>query len=337
MQEMAERAMDETTRIRAVIHENPLGLSIKEISAKVGMSRNSVAKYLDVLTATGQLDLRHVGNAKLYTLSRRVPVDKILNYAHELITVLDTSLCIVEASDSLCDFARAPRDAILGKRLSAPPISLLTPEEEEELMALLSGGSLSWKKEIRLLRGNDEVFFDGRFVPTVLENGEPGITLILADITGRRRAERAMQERDRLLHTIFQIPTVPRFFIDRNHKVVFWDRALEIMTGIRSEEVVGTTRHWQAFYPGERPCLADLLVDGQICRITELYGAACTPSASADSTYAYTSFFPSMGPGGRWLHITASVIRDPAGNLTGAMETVEDVTEKKQREFQPGT
>ncbi|PKG31171.1 PAS domain-containing protein, partial [Methanoregula sp.] len=172
-----------------------------------------------------------------------------------------------------------------------------------------------------------------RFTPTMPGSGEPGITLLLEDTTQRRRAERAMQQRDRLLHTIFQIPSIPRFFIDRNHKVVFWDRALEIMTGIKSEEIVGTDQHWRCFYNERRPCLADLLVDGDVAQIPDLYGPACTTSPTTDRVYEFTAFFPHAGNSGRWLHVTASVIRDMAGNLTGAMETLEDVTEKKQREF----
>ena len=329
---MEQDIPDETTRIKTVLAEHPLGLSIKEISAEVGMSRNSVAKYLDVLTATGHLELRHVGNAKLYTISQRVPVTNIINYTRELIIVLDRTLHIIEASDSLCMFAGVPRDAILRTRLSAPPASLLSLSEESTLSSLLNGGS-SWKKEIRLVRGSGEIWLDGRFIPTSLQNGEPGITLILEDITERRRAERAMQERDRLLHTIFQIPTVPRFFIDKNHKVVFWDRALEIMTGLKSEEMVGTNRHWQAFYPTEQPCLADHLVDGDTGRIINDHRGMARLTRAIDGGYESTEFFPTLGPSGKWLHVTATLIRDPAGNLTGAMETVEDITDQKKREF----
>jgi PAS domain S-box-containing protein len=325
-------AETEDSRILSVLKENPLGLSIKEISAAVGMSRNSIAKYLDVLTATGKLELRHVGNAKLYTLSQRVPVGNIINYARELIIILDKSLQIADASDSFCTFAGSSRQEVLHRRLSALPLPLLTPAEEQELVGLLNGGP-SWKKEIRLVRGACEFFLDGRFIPTALQNGEPGITLILDDTTDKRRAEKAIREGDRLLHTIFQIPTVPCFFLDRNHKVVFWDRALEIMTGIKSEDVVGTSQHWRAFYPEERPCLADLLIDGDTEQIVAYYRGTCRRTPTADGGYECTEFFPAMKPEGKWLHATATLIRDSAGHLTGAMETVEDVTEKKKREF----
>jgi PAS domain S-box-containing protein len=322
---------DETTRILEVLKEYPHGMSIKEISAAISMSRNSMAKYLEVLAASGQLELRYVGNAKLYTLSRRIPAGELLNHARELIIVLDSDLRVVQASDSFCEFAGISREKIRNSRLSSLPAPILSDSEEQDLAKLLRTGSLSLKKEIRAVRNGDEVFFNGRFIPAAFDDGGAGITVILEDISDRVRAERATLERDRLLHTIFHIPITPQFYIDRNHKVVYWDRALEIMTGIKAEEIVGTCNHWKVFYPAERPCLVDLVIDGNRRMIAELY-TDITP-ADTDERYEYTGFFPCLGAAGKWLHITAMPIRDPSGNLTGAMETVEDVTEKKQREF----
>jgi PAS domain-containing protein len=114
---------------------------------------------------------------------------------------------------------------------------------------------------------------------------------------------------------------------------VYWDRALEIMTGIKSEDIVGTRDHWKAFYALERPCLADLVLDPDREKILTLFPEIGSVPPDADGRFAYTGFFKTPGNGGKWLHITAMPVRDPVGNLTGAMETVEDVTEKKQREF----
>jgi len=323
---------EETIRILRFLKENPLGMSIKEISAAVSMSRNSVAKYLDVLTVSGQLELRVVGNAKLYSLSRRVPVGSIIHQAQELIIVLDNDLRVVQVSDSFCRFARQPPVKVQGSRLSSLPFPLLSPDEERDLQVLLHGGP-SLRKEIRAVRDGDEVFFSGKFIPALLENGVAGVTLILEDITERRQAERATKERDRLLRTIFHIPAAPQFYLDRNQKVVYWDRALEIMTGIKSEEIVGTRDHWKAFYALERPCLADLVIEGNREKIVRFFPEIQAGIPDAEGRYEYTGFFESLGSAGKWLHITAMPVRDPAGNLTGAMETVEDVTEKKEREF----
>jgi PAS domain S-box-containing protein len=326
---------DGALRIRAVLKDCPHGMSIKEIAAAVGMSRNSVAKYLEVLAATGHLDVRHVGNAKLYTLSGRVSVDHVITWVKELIIVIDENMEIVQASDALCTFNNAPREAILHARLSSLPIPFLTVQEENE-MAVLLRGNASWKRQIRVRQNGVETVFESRFIPTVLENGRPGVTIILENTDEHRLAEDAMRERDRLLHIIFQIPATPRFFIDRNHKVVYWDRALEILTGFTSEEMVGTSQHWRAFYAEARPCLADLILDGDIERAAEHYHGPISQVTTIDGGYESTDFFPRLGHEGRWLHIMASVHRDSAGHLTGAMETIEDVTDKKKREFAAG-
>ena len=48
-----------------------------------------------------------------------------------------------------------------------------------------------------------------------------------------------------------------------------------------------------------------------------------------------TDYFPSI-KGGTWMFFTAAPIRDPAGNITGAIETLQDVTSlrKKEEELQ---
>ena len=93
-------------------------MNIKEIASAIGMSRNSVAKYLDVLTATGQLDVRQIGNAKLYYLSHRVPVKDLLQITHEMIVMLDGYMRIVQASDSFIAFIGCSREQVQGSRLS---------------------------------------------------------------------------------------------------------------------------------------------------------------------------------------------------------------------------
>ncbi len=333
-----EPAGDEVTRIKALLRENPLGMNIKEISEHVAMSRNSVAKYLDVLAASGHLEVRQMGNAKLYHLSRRIPLDSVINLAREMIVVLDRNLRIVRGNEAFITFTGVPRDRIPGSRLSSPGVSLISEGEEHALSALINGGP-DWKKEIRLVTEGIPQYFAARFIPTLFEDGEPGIAVILEDITRQKEMENATRERDRILNALFQITPVPQFMINRNHRVVFWDRALEMMTRIRSEDVLGTNLQWKAFYREERPCLSDLLLDGGPEQIAIYYHGICRKRPAPDTSYECTDFFPAVGSGGRWLRITADVVRDSQGNLVGARETIEDVTDIKEREFtiDPGT
>jgi PAS domain S-box-containing protein len=325
------RETDEETRIKDVLRDQPLGMNIKEIAAAIGMSRNSVAKYLDVLTATGHLDVRLLGNAKLYYLSHRIPAQDLLQITREMIVMLDDHLRIVQASDSFTAFLRCGHEQVAGSRLSRLPHPILSEKDEGDLAGLLAGGP-AWTKEIRIVKNGSPVYLTARFIPVVFDSGTPGITVIFENITGQRQAEIALMENERFLFNVLQVSPTPKFLIDRNHKVVFWNRALEILTKHPAEDMIGTSLQWKAFYPGPRPCLADVVLDGDTALFAEYY-PGCTVPRALEDTCEVTEFFPAPGTPGRWLRCTATVIRDSGGMITGAVETLEDITAIKQREF----
>jgi PAS domain S-box-containing protein len=308
-------------------------MNIKEIAGAIGMSRNSVAKYLDVLTATGHLNVRQIGNAKLYYLSHRVPVQDILQLTREMIVMLDGYMRIVQSSDSFAAFIGCSREQVPGSRLSRLPVPVLSETEETNLAVLLTGGP-AWTKEIRLVKNGSPVYLSARFIPSVLEGGNPGITVLFENITEQRRAEIALRENERFLFNILQVSPTPQFFINLNHKIVFWNRAMEIMTKLKEEEVMGTTLQWKAFYPDPKPCLADVLLNDNATRSGQLKGKENIIPQNPEKPAETTEFFPAAGPCGRWLRCTATLIRDTNGNITGVMESIEDVTDVKQREFQ---
>ena len=62
-----ESYKDELSRIKKILKANPRGLTITEISHKIDINRNSVAKYLDVLVTSGHVEKRQVGPAKVYS------------------------------------------------------------------------------------------------------------------------------------------------------------------------------------------------------------------------------------------------------------------------------
>ncbi len=128
--------------------------------------------------------------------------------------------------------------------------------------------------------------------------------------------------------TIIRMSSVPQFLIDRYNCVIAWNRALEQLTGIKYEEILGTSQHGKAFYGVTRPCLADLLMDESFGDMTLWYRDKYKESARADNAYEVTDFLPNMGNGGKWLHVTAVPVRDGNGTVVGAVESVEDLTER---------
>jgi PAS domain S-box-containing protein len=123
---------------------------------------------------------------------------------------------------------------------------------------------------------------------------------------------------------------IPLFVINKEHRVTHWNTALEALTGIKGEDVIGTDDHWRAFYREKRPAMADLIVNGATAQeIEKYYQDKFKKSVLIDGAYEAEDFFPALGRKGRWLHFTASPIRDENGEIIGAIETLIDTTERK--------
>jgi PAS domain S-box-containing protein len=148
----------------------------------------------------------------------------------------------------------------------------------------------------------------------------------------RRRTEKALAESEQKLQSIIKGSPLPTFIVDQEHRIIFWNQALERLTGIPAETVIGTNRHWQAFFKTERPCLADLLVDRAKEEISRWYGRGQKRSHlwSEESDDRECCLYQDRQ--GRWLSITSALIRDDAGRIIGAMESIEDITAVREAE-----
>lgn len=149
----------------------------------------------------------------------------------------------------------------------------------------------------------------------------------------KRSIETALRESELFLNSVIQGFPIPIFVIDSQHKLQYWNRALEEISGISAEEVLRTNQQWRAFYDRERPCLADLLVDGAESSIQEWYQDKCRKSDLIPGAYEGVDFISRLVGEGRWLRFTAAMIKNAAGELIGAIETLEDITPQKEAEL----
>ncbi|HQP41696.1 MAG TPA: PAS domain S-box protein, partial [Smithella sp.] len=134
------------------------------------------------------------------------------------------------------------------------------------------------------------------------------------------------------LQSIIGSSPIPAFIIGKDHLIIYWNRALEELSGIKSKEVMGTGQQWRAFYKTARPCMADLLVDKYQKKIPQWYSGKFIKSKLIDGAYEATDFFPELGKRGKWLRFTSAVIRNSKGSVIGAIETLEDITQAKRAE-----
>jgi PAS domain-containing protein len=62
------------------------------------------------------------------------------------------------------------------------------------------------------------------------------------------------------------------------------------------------------------------------------YGGKCRKSSLIEGAFEAEAFFPGMGEKGQWLLLTASPLKDAEGNVIGAVETLQNVTESRLTE-----
>jgi PAS domain S-box-containing protein len=176
-----------------------------------------------------------------------------------------------------------------------------------------NGGSYLWAKA-RPLHGTD-----GRIV---------GAVETVRDIGDRKRAEaEAERSRRRLEETIAFLPD-PTMVIDTGGVVTAWNRAMEELTGVPATEMVGRGDHEYAlpFYGRRQPVLADLVFLSEE-ELAERYDSI----ERRGRTLVVDVFVPEWRGGG-YLWAKAGPLYDEQGNLTGAIETVRDITERRELE-----
>jgi two-component system sensor histidine kinase DegS len=136
-----------------------------------------------------------------------------------------------------------------------------------------------------------------------------------------------------MLAKIIDGSSIPSFVINKQHRVIYWNIAIEALTGLKRDRIIGTDEQWRAFYSEKRPTMADLIVDGaQENEIETYYLGRCKKSQLLEGAYEAEDLFLDLGRNGRWLHFTASPIKNKEGEIIGAIETLEDATERKRAE-----
>lgn len=239
------------------------------------------------------------------------------------------SAAIVDANPAACSFYGYSCKAM--RALKIADINITPPAELASCIEEVRNGS---RRQFTARHRH----FDGTvmvvevFSNPVVFHGKTLLHSIVVDITERLAAEQELRNKMDFAENLILNSTTPTFVINFDHQVLIWNRAMEELTGIKSEEMVGTDEQWRAFYPSARPCLADIVLNGRVKEAENLYSHISTSRLIPDGLHSEGDY--SFDNRCSHLVFSAAPIRDRDGRIIAAIETLEDITERISLEAQ---
>jgi PAS domain S-box-containing protein len=202
--------------------------------------------------------------------------------------------------------------------------SLSAAQEKIETAMLRGVNRFEWIHR----RQNGEDFPANVLLSAFLLGEKRILQATVRDITERKKAEGELRYSERRLADIIDFLPDAALVIDNEGKTVLWNKAIEALTGVKAEAVLGKGNYEYAipFYGERRPILIDLVNE---------------PSDNFEKKYAKVrrdgrvligeTYLP-LGGRGAYLLGRATALHDEHGNFIGAIELIDDITEQKKME-----
>jgi diguanylate cyclase (GGDEF)-like protein/PAS domain S-box-containing protein len=208
---------------------------------------------------------------------------------------------------------------------------LVSPEDKEKVRqnakAMLLG-EMSSPYEFRMITKQGETRWIMETVTSILHEGRPAILGNSMNITERKQAEEALWENRSRLADIVTFLLDATLAIDKEKRIIIWNKAIEEMTGVPAAEMIGKGDYAYTipFYGEARPQLMDLVfLDHK-----EIAARYPTITREGDSLTAEVFCNALYNNKGAWVFAKASPLHDQSGNIIGAIESIRDITDRKQ-------
>jgi len=235
-------------------------------------------------------------------------------------------------NDSLCEISGYARDELIGMNNR----QYTTPETSKKMLQAFNEMHRTGKSariaEYEVIRKDGSTIILELSASLIWNSaGQPiGFRGVSRDTTERRKAEQALREHEQRLADIINFLPDATFVIDRETRVIAWNLAMEAMTGVKAEDILGKGNYEYAlpFYGERRPILIDLVFEPR-----EEFEKKYANVERQGETLIGETYVPLVYQGaGAYLIGTAGALYDSEGRTVGAIETIRNITERKQVE-----
>ncbi|MDR3101911.1 MAG: PAS domain-containing protein [Methanocalculaceae archaeon] len=222
-------------------------MSVTEIAEAEHLNRNTVARYMDTLLVSGQVEMRTFGKAKVFFLAKRVPVSAMLNLSSEMVLLVDADLGIMQTNEALLSFLSITSDEIIGSRIyDGPAKPLCSDMLIEHIRRALRGDTV--RGELRLFQNGQEYHLDQKIYPMVLADGKPGVTVVLDDITEHVRTVVALEQSETMFRRLVETVQDCIWSVDARGVIRCISPQITAICGYTPEELID-----RVFFPSSCP------------------------------------------------------------------------------------
>lgn len=178
-------------------------------------------------------------------------------------------------------------------------------------------------------QNGDELWVSHTCQQVCRDNGDViGIIGSFSDISDLMHLQDMLEKQKIFLEQLIRNAAVPIIVLDESHRIVIWNDAIENISGVSRDGMIGTHRQWVPFYASERPILADLVLFDSPDDYFELYSQV-VPSRHVPGALQAEGWYENIGNKRRYILFEASPIFDQHGEKIAAIETLQDMTDQK--------
>lgn len=306
---------DRVDRIKRILKWHPRGMTISDLASEMKMNRNLIAKYLDMLLVSGQVEMQVVGAAKVYFISQRVPISALLEFSKDPVIVIGSDRKILQVNEPVTALMGISRENLLHHfpdEIDNPFMQVICTSERSRdphfAGELVSDHSC-------VIQG-EEFHFRIKQVPTAFEDGSDGFTFIAEDVTSRKRYEEMLRISEARYRGIVQSIDEAIIGSSPEGNITSWNPAAERLYGFTGSEVL------------LKP-VTDLLTGSAQDGLRTILARVGRGEAVRRQEMRITT------RGGRVLDVLLSIspIIGENGGIVGASSIVQDITGEKMEQY----
>ena len=184
-----------------------------------------------------------------------------------------------------------------------------------------------WHFEGRFIKPSGSlIWFSGDAAP-YQAGGHTLFNGVIMDITTRRETEEKLRKSEQLMSQIINFLPDPTFVIDSDSKVIAWNHAIEELTEVNAETILGKGNYEYAlpFYGQRRPITIDLVRHWD----EDVAKSYTNLERKGNILISETKDHYQMIKEGPFRNV-AGPLYDEAGNLIGAIESIHDITNRRK-------